>query len=174
MELGSSILGETLVSAETATAGYCSQDDLENRIGKAYLGQLTNDNIVLGGDYSAQAANADVVTFLINKADRYIDNELNGVYAVPFQNSPNSPETINRLSIDLTIYFAMERKFSSMNIPDEWKKAKDDADTQLDRLASMENVLDEVVPTYAASAITVPTTSPIVDFNDSDNAISYY
>lgn len=129
---------------------YCTQDDLIARIGSAVLGQLTNDN---AGD----VPDSDVVTAMILKADTFIDNKLNGVYDVPFTtgslSSVTTPALINKLSIDLSCYYCMERRPVEYKINDNWKDIFNGIVDQLDRLASKDDVLNDATPVYNSATI---------------------
>lgn len=139
---------------------YTTQANIETRIGIATLGQLTNDN---GGD----VPDADVVTAMIAKADAFIDNRLNGIYDVPFTtgslSSVTTPVLIGQLSTDLASYYCMERRPVEYKINDNWKDIFIGIMDTLDKLASLQDVLNDATPVYSEATV-VNRTDIIADF----------
>lgn len=145
----------------TSYDGYCTQSDLETRIGKQVLGQLTNDN---GGN----EADADVVNAIIERADRFIDNKISNVYDVPFgadsTSATTTPAIVKQLSIDLSCYYAMQRRPLEFKIPDTWEQIYKDAMEELDLLQNMDDVLNDATPNNTGITIVPATDYPQADF----------
>ena len=81
---------------------YCTQNDLEQRIGIRQLAELTNDTA------GATTADSVVVQAIIEKSDREIDGKAGQVYTTPFTiptNCTSIPSLIKQISIDYSIYY---------------------------------------------------------------------
>lgn len=121
------------------STNYCTQQDLENRIGVLQLAQLTNDaaNPVL--------PDANIVNAAIQCADRDIDAKAGQVYTVPFVAGTNCdaiPSTINDISIILSICYCFLRRFSEVDMPKQWQVAQKDALQRLDDVSDLLLFLD--------------------------------
>jgi len=136
---------------------YCTQTDLENRIGVKQLGQLTNDN---AGD----SAYEPVVTALRLKAYNTINAKLAGAYTVPFDVGSSTPGIINEISTDLACYEAMTRRFASSEVAKQWVEINKEAMALLDKIASGEMTIPSVTPSSDFGVITTATDNPQANF----------
>lgn len=156
-----------------AYEGYSTLADLVARIGSTTLGQLTND---AGGN----DPDANVVNALILRADTFIDNALSSVYDVPFGASSASatttPAVVKQLSIDLSCYYAMQRRPLEYTISDTWEKIYKDAMEAIQRLESMDDVLNDATPNNTAIKIVPATDYPQMDFynKSGESPISWF
>lgn len=143
---------------------YCTQSDLELRIGVEQLAMLTND--------TAGTAMADptVITALISRSDTLIDALMTGVYVTPFV---STPKIIKQCSIDMTIYSAFLRRFASTEVPKEWIAANKQAMEFLDLIANLELQLDSD-PAVTSGEADFVAPDKLIDFTDSNNAASDY
>lgn len=143
---------------------YCTQADLESRIGAVALAELTNDTA------GTVKADPTVVSDIISSADSIIDALMTNVYLTPF--SP-VPKIIKECSIRLAIHNAFGRRFSTMEEPKQWIEAEKKAQEWLSLIANLEMTLDTAPSvTGAESAIVSPARD--IDFTDEDNAVSLY
>jgi len=116
--------------------------------------------------------NAAVIATLIAKADHLIDAKAGQVYTVPFT---TVPDVVKDISADLACYFALQRRPVNIEMPKAWDEAYKHALEQLEDISNMLLRLPTTATIESAeSNIVTPTTDPIVDFNDSDNAMSDY
>ncbi len=116
--------------------------------------------------------NAAVITTLIAKADHLIDAKAGQVYTVPFT---TVPDVIKDISADLAVYFALQRRPVNIETPKAWQEAYKNALAQLEDISNMLLRLPTTATIASAEGnIVTPTTDPVVDFNDSDNAMSDY
>jgi hypothetical protein len=169
----------TLTGSPGALAGtvVCSYSGTPTASGTLTKSSGTGDATIV---FSAFAPSPDstIVTSLILKADTYIDNALNGVYDVPFttgsQSSITTPAFINKLSIDLSCYYAFQRRPNEYKIGDDWNKIYKDCIESIDRLANLDDVLNDATPIYVSGKIVNVTTTPYNDFENSDNQISNF
>lgn len=149
----------------TATSGYCTQSDLETRIGAVVLGQLTNDNAT---DPLNAEPDPTVVSALILKADTFIDNALSSVYDVPFGASSASatetPALVKQMSIDLACYYAMQRQPVTYKISDDWNNIYKDTLAQLERLQTKDDALNDATMISTSPSITNVTSTPQMNF----------
>lgn len=160
-----------------AYSGYCTQADLEARIGADVLGQLTNDSAT---DPQNAQVDANVVLALILKADTFINNSLSAVYDVPFgatsTSATSTPALVKQMSIDLSCYFAMQRRPAVYKITDDWNNVYDAVLKQLDRLESKDDALNDATFISTSPSITNVTTDPQANFygRGSDSQMQYF
>lgn len=81
------------------------------------------------------------------------------------------PAVVRELSLNLSAYFCFARRFTITDIPKYWLDMKKMADARLEDLSN-ELLKVPLNVSSAESAITAPTSSPEVDFYDSNNAFS--
>jgi len=143
---------------------YCTQADLESRIGVEQLALLTNDTA------NTESADPSVVTTIIAAADAIIDGFMTGVYTTPFTSTPN---LIKECSIRLAIHTAFLRRFATMEEPKQWMDAEKKAMDWLGKIADLELTLD-TAPTVTSAESAFVETTPAVDFDDEDNQVSLY
>lgn len=161
-----------LSSTTVATTAYCTQQDLENRIGVSQLAQLTNDTA------GSTTVDANVVAAMIERSDRLIDAKAGQVYSVPFDptvdtgNCDSIPTAINQISIDYTLYFCFLRRFGNAGVSKDWIDAKAKADTMLDDISNELIALDgnPTVKSKEANMVT-QTSTPLIDFYDSNSTL---
>lgn len=143
---------------------YCTQTDLESRIGVVTLAELTNDTA------GTVKADPTVVTDIIASADSTIDALMTNVYTTPFT---TTPKIIKECSIRLAIHICFQRRFATMEEPKTWIEAEKKAMEWLDKIANLQITLDTAPSvTTAESAIVSPTQE--IDFTDDDNQVSLY
>jgi len=167
------IVGQEIESYD----GYCNQQDLENRISARTLAELTNDNIG-GGSIEAPPVDSGVVNSLILKANTFIDNALNGIYDVPFTTGSHSSETtpalIKQIAIDLSCYYAFQRREAENKMTDEWKRIYQDCIDILNRLACLDDTLNDATPYYKEASMTNASSTKVFSFTDSSNQVSWF
>lgn len=156
-------------SSQTQT-GYCSQADLEKKIGQQTLAELTNDVYTQGVSNEGVLPDPTVVQTLIDEADQDIDSIVGMRYTVPFITVPNS---IKFLSINMSCYHAFRRKLGANKITEDWQKIYDDSVCELAKIASGEQEIG-VTPAYPASATVNLTSSPTVEFFNTLYPMSKY
>ena len=119
---------------------YCTQSDIEKRIGERDLTRLSDYN----GDDSPDAA---VVTQAIEDAQSDIDSYLQVRYQVPV--SP-VPTVLRKRTVTLAIYYLMLGRDS---VTEDWKRAYDDVIAWLKDVAAGNAELGiEPKPTEGGSA----------------------
>lgn len=143
---------------------YCAEANITARIPSLNLAQLTNDNP------NSTRVNSTVLTALIAAADAEIDSHLSERYTVPFTSTPSR---IRDLSVTLTIYHAMARRFSVMGVAREWKDAYTAAISELKALAAGELALPGVTVTESDECA-ITDHGREIDFDDTDNQASYF
>lgn len=149
---------------------YCSQTDLEYRIGTTRLAELTNDTA------NATTPNSTIVSAMISRADRLIDSLAGQVYTVPFvigTNCTTIPEVIRQLSIDLSIYFCMSRRFAQMEIPKDWQEIYKQAMEKLQGISNLLIFLDGS-PTILSAEGDIVAPTQKAKFADSTNQWYYF
>ena len=138
------ITGSGFAWSTETQVGYCSQADLEKKIGQQRLAELTNDNmtqgITLGG--AGSLPDVDVVTKLIAEADSIIDSYVGMRYAVPFLVTA-VPADINTASIDISCYLAFKRQIVANKITEDWQATYDSTIESLRLIASGEMEIGE-------------------------------
>lgn len=151
-----------------ATDYYCTTTDVSNRIGAKQLGQLTNDN---AGD----SIDTTVMDALRLKAYNFINSKLNGNYTIPFSAGSSTPGIINQIAIDLVCYYAMLRRFVSMEVPKTWQDTYDVALETLEQINAGTLTIVGVDPTGGGDIVNV-TTNPIANFwnRGNDSQVSEY
>lgn len=143
---------------------YCTQTDITARIPTLNLAQLTNDTA------NATTVDSTVLAALIAAADAEIDVILCDRFTVPFA---STPARVRDISVTITIYHAMARRFGVMDVPQGWADAYKAAKEELAAFAAGEQTLPGVTPgTVDDVAVTAPVRQ--VDFDDADNPMSYF
>ena len=150
------------VGATVTGDHYCTQEDMEWRIGTATLAQLTNDTM------GAATPDVNVIETILDRVDALIDARCGTVYTVPF--SP-VPDIIKQIAISLAVFDAFQRKPSNVGMPKMWEAEHKEAVKMLDEISIMQRSISGTVA-YPQSAIVEATDDPIVDFNDTDNMMS--
>jgi phage gp36-like protein len=115
--------------------------------------------------------NVGVVTALIAKADTKIDSLAGQVYTVPFT---TVPDLIKNISIDLSCYFALQRRPINVPMPDEWQKAYDDAIQILEDISNMLVKMPTSATIASAEADMVTGNQTKIDFYNPDNEESHF
>jgi phage gp36-like protein len=166
------ITNGTVTSIEVldVSGHYCSQSDLEARIGVLQLAQLTNDTA------GATIADAVVVQALIEKSDREIDSKAGQVYTTPFMiptNCTSIPSLIKQISIDYSIYYCFNRRFSTLEVPKQWIEIYKSAQEKLDDVSNLLVQLDGDPTLFSVEADMVANNIPI-DFNDTNSPMSMF
>ena len=152
------------VSPDVPAGYYCSQADLEARLGTKTLAQLTND-----AD-GATIPDSTIVYAMIGKADGIIDGYASQVYTTPF--AVIDP-LVRDIAIDLACYFAMQRRFTEFPVPNDWISTKKDRIQQLEDISNQVITLISTIAVSSSEANFLATT-PVIDFNDSENAFSNF
>ena len=155
---------------EPTNGAYCSQTDLENRIGVLQLARLTND--------AANPTEADpvVVAAIINKSDREIDGKAGQVYNVPFLYPTTCdyvPSVVSQISIDTSIYYCFLRRYSQMEVPKQWIDLYNKAQKDLEAISNQELPLDGN-PQIASEEADIVSPELQLDFNDPSSPMSMY
>lgn len=153
-----------VVPGATDNGVYCTQTQIENRIGRKTLAELTDDTA------GSETPSAIVVADVIDQACAEIDAALTGVYTVPLV---PTPRIIQKIAVDLAVYYAMLRRFSVTEVPKQLIAAHDKAIETLEKIAKREMSLGTA---YAVSSVSGKVVAPtaIVDFTDSTNQFSYF
>jgi phage gp36-like protein len=149
---------------------YCTQEDLENRIGEARVVQLAD----LDGDGVADEA---VVEAAIDKADELIDAYLRSRYIVPFTTVPG---VVRDLSVDLALYFLHQARRETIGERD--RRSYDDAVTFLKNVSRGLAGIDLGDGAEGATEHNLPqTTTPLADHKpvfrddeDGDSPLNQY
>lgn len=118
---------------------YCTQQDIEARMPADLVGFMSNDTDTAEID-TAKLSEA------IEDAEALIDSYLRSRYTVPF--SGNTPRLINRICIDLTLYFLWQRKFDE-EMPDAMRARYTDSVKSLEAIQSGKINLPDVPQTEA-------------------------
>ena len=102
----------TIVALFTPASGYyCTQQDLINMVGMARLAQISNDVA------NATVPDPVIVMDKIAEAWNYLNAELDGTFTVPLAPTPG---IVQDISVKVAIYNLFLRKFSIMQMPEEW------------------------------------------------------
>lgn len=150
---------------------YCTQNDLEQRIGIRQLAELTNDTA------GATTADSVVVQAIIEKSDREIDGKAGQVYTTPFTiptNCTSIPSLIKQISIDYSIYYCFLRRFSTLEVPKQWIEVYKSAQQKLDDISNLLLQLDGSPTLFSAEANVVAPTGNIIDFDDTSSSVSFF
>lgn len=142
---------------------YSVKADLEAKIGKDSLAQLTND--------VAGAVDSDdvVITALIAEADGIIDSYVGTVYAVPLL---TIPQNIKDISAVLACYFGLQRRFTETKLEQlGWTARYGVAMDILKKIANEELRLDADTPEQSPE-IQFSAPDKTFDFNNPDSPTS--
>lgn len=143
---------------------YCTQADLELRISKSVLAQLTNDSA------NATAADSSVVSALIARADNFIDAYISQVYAVPLS---TVPVAVKNISIDLSCFYAMQRRPANFAMPKAWEYVELNARKFLQQIAD-ENIRMDGTTAVVSKEADVVAPTQTVNFEDPESALSRF
>ena len=155
-----------------AQIGYCSVADIEKKIGKQRLAELTNDGFTQGISNEGAEPDEDVCNLLITQAGQDIDSIVGMRYSVPFALDA-IPNSIKFICIDLVAYYAYKRKIGANKITADWQKTYDDAICDLEAIASGNKEIGIDANSQAATIIDI-TSLPQVQFFNADNPMSNY
>lgn len=149
-----------------AGSHYCSQTDMEYRIGTANLAAWANDTP------NASTPDANVIEQILTDVDALIDSKCGILYTIPF---PTVPDLIKDIATELSCYRAMTRRPTNIAVGKDWIQINKDCMQQLQDIGEGKTQL----PTTATLATTVADVTnaesdPLVDFNDSDNGMYLY
>ena len=123
---------------------YCTIDDLHLRLPASFVVSLTDDA-------GSEVVDVDTVQRAIADADSMIDGYLRSRYTVPFA---TTPKIIQRLSVDLTVYYLYQRK-NDYEMPEPVRFRYTDALKTLEAVAAGRMHIEDVPPSEAE----VPTIS---------------
>jgi phage gp36-like protein len=144
---------------------YCSQLDIENRISRKTLAQLTNDTA------NATTADVSVVDAILTNVNATIDSLAGQVYTVPFT---TVPPLIRRIAIDIACYEVMQRRPINMDMPKGWQSAHDKAMKQLEAISNMLLRLPATATIASAESNMVVGNTERIDFFNSNNMEYHY
>ena len=154
------VLFELTVYAATPAAAtyYCTQTDLENRISRLTLAQMTSDTA------NSTTPDATVVATILARVNAEIDSKAGQVYTVPFT---TVPEIIKNIAIDLACYEVFQRRPINMAMPKDWEQARKMAQQQLDDVSNMlVRLPDTATIASTESAINTDNSIPLISFTD--------
>ncbi len=155
----------TIVAVFVPTGGYyCTQDDLVSMVGTQTLADLTNDTA------NQTVPDPTVTTAMIAIAYEYTNAELFDIYTTPFTTVPGIIRDIN---VKIAVYNCFLRKFSIMQMPREWSEIYKEAKEMLDKISSLDLVLDLTIASEAGG-INTESAAPKIDFQDEDNMESLF
>ena len=83
------------------------------------------------------------------------------------------PKAVWSIAVDFASYFAMQRRFSVMSIPQEWTDAFKDAQTRLQAIADMKTDLGPGF-NVSSSELSLVSNAKVMDFNNDSNGVSLY
>lgn len=110
---------------------------------------------------------------LIAMADALINSFLQDTYTLPLP--VPTPVIIRKISTDLSCYYAMQRRFVEMKMPDDWIQTHKTAMDLLDKITNKEIVLDLLATVGGPEAkIVTSSADKRIDFDDPDNGMSLY
>lgn len=145
-------------------AAYCTQSDIEARIPRARLAELTNDIA------NSDAPDSGVLSALVSRAQTIIDGKAGQVYTVPFT---AVPDVIKEIAIDIVCFYCFQRRITNIEMPKSVEASYADA---LSRLEAVSNMLLKLPTsaTIASAEADVVATPPLVDFNSTDSTMSFF
>jgi phage gp36-like protein len=143
---------------------YSAVDDIEARLGKTNLPGLSNDTA------GAITSDTSLIESLIARADGMIDAQLGQVYDVPLQ---TVDDVVRSISVDLTCYFLLQRRFSEVEMPADWNQIYKDA-MQLVRDIGDLKVRLPSDPDVKSPEGTMTAPDVQFDFNDETRREKYY
>jgi len=100
---------------------------MERRISKTVLANLTSDTA------NDTEPSATVCTDLITRACSLIDAYAGQVYTVPFT---TIPQAIKDIAIDLSCYYALQRRPANYAMPKEWENVYNDSIGKLEKISN--------------------------------------
>lgn len=121
---------------------YCTQTDILLQIDQTTLMNLTDDT-------GSEIVDSDILTRAIDDADATIDSYISAVYATPLV---VVPDTIRKLSVDMSIYNLYARR--SDTLPDVRKDRQSAAIKMLIRIADNTISLSVATLTDVDAAVT--------------------
>jgi len=143
---------------------YSVQADIEARLGVKSVIGLSNDTP------NATTVDAALIVKLIARADGIIDAQVKQVYAVPL--SPVA-EVIKGISVDLTCFFLLQRRYSGTDIPSDWQQTYKDAIQILKDIADLKVSLPNISAVASPEAAIVAPPRAL-DFTDDTRQESFY
>lgn len=142
---------------------YCSQTDMEYRIGTLALAEYTNDTV------GATTPDANVVESILTDVDALIDSKCGILYTVPFT---TVPDLIVDIATDLACFKAMTRKPTNVAVGKDWIQINKDCMQQLDDIGQGKVNLPTTATLATDSGVVEALESnKLVDFNDEDNGM---
>lgn len=151
--------------SEAPGTHYCSQTDIENRISRLTLAQLTNDTA------NPTSPDSEVVDAILTNVNATIDSYAGQVYTVPF--SP-VPALIRRIAIDIACYEVMQRRPVNMDIPKGWEAQYRNAMAQLEKISNLLLRLPDSATIASAESNMVVRGEDAIDFTDTDQLMSNF
>lgn len=142
---------------------YCTITDVQSRLPALFINVLTND---AGGDTLVEA----VFNEAVEDADSLINSYLRSRYSVPFS---TTPKIVNRIAIDLTIYFLYQRK-SDQEISDAIRARYKDSVKLLEGIQSGIVHIDDVPSPDAEMPVEVKTNKTASDRMFSRSVLNGY
>ncbi len=145
---------------------YCSQFDLENRITRLTLAQLTNDTA------SATTPSPTVLETILTNVDAIVNGKAGQVYTIPL----TMPEAkVTQIAMDLAVYQVMQRRPVNIAMPKEWDDAYKAACTDLEDISNeLLRLSDSQTVASVEANVVTPTTDPVVDFYNTSNPMSIF
>jgi len=159
----SSLSGTPLVltvyaATPAAATYYCTQDDLENRISRLTLAQMTSDTA------NSTVPDAAVIAMILARVNAEIDSKAGQVYVVPFD---PVPDLIKRIAVDLACYEVFQRRPVNMEMPKDWETARKMAQQQLDDVSNMlVRLPDTATIASTESDMNTDNSMPLISFTD--------
>jgi phage gp36-like protein len=144
---------------------YCVQEDLEYRISRSTLAQLTNDTA------NSLVPDATVLNSILSNVDATIDSMAGQVYTVPFV---TIPPIIKRIAIALACFEIMQRRPVNMAMPTGWIEAYKKAMQQLEDISNMLLRLPDTATVASSEADMVVGNTTRIDFSDENNQESHF
>lgn len=145
---------------------YCQYSDLTNRLPTQQLCQLSNDT------NDATTPNHTVLGALAKRGYDVINLVLGSTFTVPMTTTPGSQDpTLLNINVDLTCVYLMQRRFSLMELPEEWQKVLDACMETLSAIASLKQSITSA-PTIQTEEARIVANDPLIDFYDTDNQTS--
>lgn len=146
---------------------YCTQTDLELRLGTSQLAQLSNEQ------GNATSADANVITAIITQISSLIDSSVSQVYQIPLAlTSASTVALINTLAVDMASYYLYLRRVGIADVPASYQNAYKQATTILQQIADQVNPL--AGETVIAPETSLTSNNKMFDFNNTDSPASLY
>jgi len=153
------VLSGTVSSSTTTLTGTSSAFTTELEIGDPLINLATGEIRIVASISSATSATTSVAFTTLASATLY-----------------RIPQIVFNISVDLACFFAMQRRFSEMEMPSDWKSVWDrimgtpQMKGLLDQIADLELETGLGAATSAEGIIVAP--DQVVTFNDTDTDMS--